>query len=144
MIIVKRAGRRRPGHVSVICGLSLTFNSRRVGGQQVFCVEVADDHAQAMAIQQFAQDHPSYEVIDGQQVPLAPMTPASVAASDARSTAPGELAAPVAAALSNGWSTDDLDGAGQRDDYGPGGGLSPVTGLTMGQMALSRPPDTDA
>lgn len=139
MIIVKRAGRRRPGHVSNICGLALSFTHQIVDGQRLFCVEVADDHPKAMELQQFAAGHTSYDVLNAVAVPPAPQTPESIASP--KETGPGELAAPVAAAVANGWSADDLDGAGQNDDFGPGGGFSAVTGLTMGQMAMSTPPD---
>lgn len=140
MIIVKRAGRRRPGHVSHICGLALTFNPMRVGGQAVFGTVVDDDHEKALELQRYCQGHPAYDVLDAAAVPSPPATAADLGATDPKGLGPGQMAPPVEAALAQGWTPDDLDGAGENDNYGPGGGFSKRTGLTMAQMALSTPP----
>lgn len=54
----------------------------------------------------------------------------------------GEASAAFVQAIGNGWTMADIQGTGEQfGDPGPAGGHSPVTGLTLAQMALSTPPD---
>lgn len=53
---------------------------------------------------------------------------------------PVEVAPMIRAALHNGWTSADLEGAGTDEQWGPDGGLSATTGLTMADMALCTPP----
>lgn len=51
-----------------------------------------------------------------------------------------ERPAPVRAALQWGWTESDLEGAGAGERWGPEGGRSTRSGLTVAEMALVPPP----
>ena len=54
----------------------------------------------------------------------------------------GDASPACVQALANGWTMADITGTGELfGDPGPAGGYSPLTGLTLAQMALSTPPD---
>lgn len=103
-------------------------------GSMVLAAECSDE-----VVLRACRRNPAYSVIEGDPGFLD---------ADAEPKAVQRVAAvldptpiPVRAAMVNGWSPVDLLGAGEGGDWGPGGGRSHRSGLTMSEMALSRPPE---
>lgn len=139
MIILKRDRRTPVGgdYILHVCGLELRFQRRTLQGQQVVAAIVPDGHPECATLRErFAGqpdlwdiaygiddddllDEPNEQPVDFGRAALSPV---------------------IAAALSAGWSVNDLLGAGENDEPGLKGGRSSTTGLTMAQMAMASPP----
>lgn len=53
---------------------------------------------------------------------------------------PDKVPPPIRQVFARGWRLEDLEGAGRGDQWGPEGGRSRLTGLTVLEMALAVPP----
>lgn len=69
-----------------------------------------------------------------------PETVSDAVAASAAAQAEASYKHVVDTAFRNGWLHGDLSGTGQGGELGEQGGRSAVTGLTLAEMAMSRPP----
>lgn len=135
--IVRRGGRMFPPSMVVILGgVEVTFTRAWIEGERVMVAtldteapgteEILRKCAMMSDVYRIPNRAPKVVAIDSAKPapagpPPAPMTPRDIA-------------------LRNGWLVEDLAGAGLADQWGPEGGLSTVSGLTMAEMALCSPP----
>lgn len=78
-------------------------------------------------------------MVDRVQRTVAHVPPPAKSAGADHAPADGSTAAHLVAMV-NGWTAEDLDGTGMDGEPGVKGGHSAMTGLTLGEMALSVPP----
>lgn len=111
-------------------------------GNCVMGAVIQPDHPHYAMILRQASALPSYEVHTTNPI-LSWEDPMAVEPSgaDLQPDAAGNMAGPVLAAMRNGWTADDMAGAGIGDLFDERGGRAEATGLTMAELALCKPPE---
>lgn len=147
-LVYRWPGRRAPESLDVWIGPALcVFRPTPVGFDTLLVADLADDlYTDEVKQRIHALAGLVYELEPASVLAVAPPVQAVVAPAGG-DPAP-VMPPPVAAAFRNGWRMADLTGLGSRrapdgtevEDYGPGGGFSAVSGLTVAQMAVSAAP----
>ena len=138
MYVLNRGPGMQAGVQTWVAGVCFTFDRyRNASGAPLWAAPFPDelDTDTRLAVLGAAARCPTLDVHKHDDLVLITNAPAPQTLTET-----GEEATPMSMALANGWTDEDLEGTYHLGDAGEDGGRSPTTGMTTGEMALTRPP----
>ncbi len=135
MRIIKMTGRMRTAATFSLGGVNLDFVLCNLeNGDVAMTAPIPADDLRAVK-RQAARMGGLYQIVEDD----SPIIDSEVEAEAAPVSAP-KISIQARVAFRNGWSVEDVAGTGLGGNPGKLGGFSPITGLTMAEMALCVPP----